>query len=163
MLTAEVVRPTWGNGIPLGVMPTRQVHEAARAAAAASPAPAAGSGNLTYHGGPVVQNAKVVGVSWGAIDATLTANLPLFYADIVNSPYMDWLSEYNTVGRPAPTTNQGIARGLTYGGTVVITPSAGGATVTDAQIQSELIAQVNAGTLPKPTLGCDGFTGVEAP
>ncbi len=100
-------RPTWGNGIPLGVMPTREVHAAARAAA---PVPALGSGSLAYFGGPVVQNPKIVGVFWGAVDATLTANLPLFYGDITNSNHMDWLSEYNTIGRPASALRRRRAR-----------------------------------------------------
>ncbi len=145
----------WGKGLPPGVLPTRPVRDAARAAV---PARALGPFDPQYFGGPVVQNPKIVAVYWGAIDATRTASLPTFYSDIVNSTYVDWLAEYNTYAQPPPTTNQGIARGLLYGGTFTITPGTSGTTVTDVQIQAELFAQITAGKLPKPTLGCDGFT-----
>jgi len=114
---------------------------------------------LTYYGGPVISNVAVVQVSWGSgVDATVTNNLPLFYADIVNSPYIDWLCEYNTNVRPVPTSSQAIGRGTFYG-LLTITPSVGAtppATVTNTQIQNELVAQINAGVLPQPTFDAQG-------
>ena len=117
---------------------------------------------LRYYGGPVLQNAKVYSVNWGShISAVVTGQMPLFYADVVASPYLDWLSEYDTVGLNGldgkPGSNQGIARG-TFAGSVTIAPSLcagagspGTCVVTDAQVQAELVAQIGAGHLAAPT------------
>jgi MYXO-CTERM domain-containing protein len=124
--------------------------------------------DLKYYGGPVLQNVKVYNVNWGSnINATTTAQMPLFYADLVASPYFDWLSEYNTVGLNGqdgqPGSNQGIARG-SFAGSVTISPSLCGGTgspnscqLTDAQVRTEIAAQLTAGNLPAPTKGCDGL------
>jgi hypothetical protein len=104
--------------------------------------------HLTYYGGPVISNPRVVMVLYGSgtyipeIALSTTPNVETFYTAVVNAGYLDWLSEYNT-----PTQN--IGRG-TYGGHFQITPSAGnnGATIDDTNIQAELLAQINAGHLP---------------
>lgn len=118
--------------------------------------------NLKYYGAKVVPNAKVIQVLYGtgtyaagiASGGTATATrLGDFYSAIMNSPYVDWLSEYNTVGLNGqdglPGFNQTIGRG-TWGGMFQITPlsSRNGSTITDAQIQAELLAQINAGSVP---------------
>ncbi len=106
----------------------------------AAPAP-----HLAYYGGPVLQSVKITGVFWGAgVGSIVKQGMPGFYVNIVNSPYLDWLSEYNTT-KPV----QSIVRG-SYAGTVTITPSPTGASLTDAQIQAELAKQIGAGHLPKP-------------
>jgi len=119
---------------------------------------------LKYYGGPVVSNPKVVVVFWGgSVGAQTRTNITAFYTAIVNSPYIDWLSEYNTVGLNGQDglagSNQGISRGSVYG-TYTIAPVQCGGTancsLTDAQIQTELGAQIAAGALPAPTTGCDG-------
>jgi len=122
---------------------------------------------LVYNGGPVLQNVEVYEVNWGTqISTTVTQQLPQFYADVVASPYFDWLSEYDTIGLTGPGgtpgSNQGISRG-TFAGSVTIVPSFCNGTgapnscpVTDAQVRAELVAQIAAGFLPPPTKGCDG-------
>ena len=124
--------------------------------------------DLKYWGGPVLQNVKVYNVNWGShINAMVTAQMPLFYADLVASPYFDWLSEYDTVGLNGqdgqPGSNQGIARG-SFAGSVTISPSLCGGTgsanscqLTDLQVRTEIAAQLTAGNLPAPTKGCDGL------
>ncbi len=123
---------------------------------------------LVYYGGPVLQNVKVYNVNWGShINATVTSQMPLFYADVVASPYFDWLSEYNTVGLNGqdgqPGSNQGIARG-SFAGSVTISPllcsgtgSPNSCALSDAQVRAEINAQIGAGFLPAPTKGCDGW------
>ncbi len=129
----------------------------------AEAAPTCGA-SLKYYGGPILQNVKIYGVMWSAnVTTGVATTMPAFYQAIVQSPYLDWLSEYDTVGVNGqdgqPGSNQGISRG-TYGGTFTLTPSvcAGttACTVTDAQIQQELTSQIAAGHLPAPTVGCDG-------
>jgi hypothetical protein len=112
---------------------------------------AAANAHLTYYGGPVISNVNVVKVEYGAgtyqsfVTGTGAASLAGFYTGVTNSPYFDWLSEYNT-----PT--QTIGRG-TYAGDHAITPAASRnkATISDANIQAELNAQITAGHLPAPT------------
>ena len=112
-----------------------------------SPTPGPSGAHLTYYGGPVISNVKLVQVNYGAgsfapeISGT---QLGAFYTAMTNSTYLDWLSEYNT-----PT--QSIGRG-TFNGKFAISPSSAnnGATITDTQIQAELSAQIGAGHLPAP-------------
>jgi subtilisin-like proprotein convertase family protein len=123
---------------------------------AAAPAGA----KLIYHGGRVVTSAQVVEVVYGSgsylsqITSSTTPNIPSFYNGVLNSAYVDWLTEYNTTSpnAPTPNTNQVIGRGA-FVTRVTITPasSRNGSTITDAQIQAELSAQIAAGTLPAPT------------
>ncbi len=116
---------------------------------------AAAAAHLTYFGGPVISHVKVVKVEYGAgtyqsfiapAGAAGSATMEGFYKTITNSSYMDWLSEYNTTS-PAQTIGRG-----TYGGDVQIAPasSRNKATITDANIQAELNAQIGAGKLPAP-------------
>jgi hypothetical protein len=103
--------------------------------------------HLQYFGGPVLSNAHVVQVLYGSgtyISQVTGPNMGNFYGQVLNSPYVDWLSEYNT-------GSQTIGRG-TYGGQVQITPSSAnsGSSLSDSQIQSELNAQISAGHLPLP-------------
>ena len=110
------------------------------------------SKTLTYYGGPVISNVNVVKVTYGAgtyqpyVTGTGTGTLDAFYKAIVGSPYFAWLNgDYKTA-------TQSIGYG-TYGGAYSVTPSTAnnGATITDTQIQAELIAQIKAGTVPAPT------------
>jgi hypothetical protein len=110
------------------------------------------SGNLQYYGGPVISNPKVYAVFWGdKVDPETTANIGAFYANMLDSTYMDWLSEYNTNlkavdGRDG--THQTIGRG-SFAGTVTIQPGNTAKALTDAMVQTELDAQIAAGHLPK--------------
>jgi hypothetical protein len=126
-----------------------------------SPQPQAPTCHLNYYGGKVIQNVVVHEVNWGSgVNATVQSTLGGFYAAVSASAYFDWLAEYNTVGLNGTSdglagSNQGISHG-TFGGMYTITPSVVTTTVTDAQIQTELAAQINAGMLPQPSLAADG-------
>lgn len=120
--------------------------------------------HLLYYGGPVLSNVKVYLVAWGQTgDATQLGRLASFYADITNSPYFDWLSEYDTAGRIAedgkPGSSQTIGRG-SFGGIFTITPSNSAARISSRVIADELAAQLKAGHLPAPDL--DGLGNVNA-
>jgi hypothetical protein len=104
-------------------------------------APVAGAGTqLTYYGGPVIANVVIHAVYWGN-SVAFQSHLNDFYRSVTNSSYMDWLSEYNT-----PT--QQIGRG-TFAGAAVIRPGHTGTSLSDADIQAELSAQMDAGVLPQ--------------
>jgi hypothetical protein len=143
-----------------GFFPGQRVRTpaASRADSAAVPASAPAGANLIYRGGRVVSNMQVVQVIWGTgsyipqVTNVAAPSMASFYQGVLNSPYVDWLSEYNTSGLAAPTSNQFIGRG-SFATQVVITPSAAnnGATIDDVNIQAELAAQIQAGTLPAPT------------
>src|SRR5258708_23789031 len=65
--------------------------------------------HLTYYGGRVVSNLKVVQVLWGTGGAggadgqflaqvvhITTPSMATFYQQVLNSAYVDWLTEYNS-------------------------------------------------------------------
>jgi hypothetical protein len=121
---------------------------------------------VSYFGGRVISNTQIVQVNWGSgtyqnfvTDGTLAS----YYSGIVNSPYIDWLSEYDTVVdfvriRPVNhrrPTGYTIGRGG-FGGAFSITPSTTATSLTDAQIQSELTQQIASGALPAPVLDTQG-------
>jgi hypothetical protein len=118
--------------------------------------------HLDYYGGPVVSNVRVVVVFWGPnVDSTVTSQIGNFYQDIVKSTYFDLVSEYSTTIAPVgggTGTNQSIGRG-SYGGAFTIVPSVcntNSCTLTDAEIQAEILSQVGAGNLPAPSLDSSG-------
>ncbi|MDD5302467.1 MAG: hypothetical protein PHS14_05090 [Elusimicrobia bacterium] len=107
-------------------------------------------GNLQYYGGPVISSAKVYAVFWtDKVAAETKAKIGPFYENILDSGYMDWLGEYDTNltavnGRPG--TGQHIGRGR-FMGAITITPANASKKLTDAMLQTELDAQMAAGTL----------------
>lgn len=121
----------------------------------------------TYFGGPIITNVHVVQVLYGSgsyvpgVQATTTPSVASFFADITQSSYFDMLAEYSTAGITAadgtPGTNQTLGHG-SFDGQITITPSAAnnGTTITDSQIQAELLAQVTAGKLPAPVIDAQG-------
>ena len=127
-------------------------------AAAVAPAAPAGA-HLSYFGGPVISNVHVVQVLYGSgsynaqVAGTTSPTMGQFYGDLTgaNSGYTSLLTQYNTPASGG--TNQTIGNG-TFDGLFQIVPSAGnnGSTISDAQIQSELLAQITAGHLPAPVL-----------
>jgi hypothetical protein len=131
------------------------------ATAAITPNAAPAGAHLNYHGGRVVSNIHVIEVLYGSgtfmpqVTATTTPSISSFYTGVTNSAYFDWLTEYNTPASGG--TNQAIGRG-NFGGKVQITPAASrnGTTITDAQIQAELAAQITAGVLPPVTFDAAG-------
>lgn len=114
--------------------------------------------HLQYFGGRIVSNIQVVQVLYGTgsfipqVTSTATPSVATFYQGVLNSPYVDWLTEYNTVGLPPPNSNQVLGRG-SFSQQVQITPNPAnnGTLIDDLQIQNELSAQIAAGTLPPPT------------
>ena len=133
-----------------------------RPRAAAAPA----SAHLTYYGGRVLSNIRVVQVVYGSgtylpqTTGNTTPTVSSFYNGVTNSPYFDWLTEYNTnLTGQNPRTNQVIGRG-SLGGRFTITPSAANnaAVIQDSNIQAELQAQIAANHLPQPVLDSAGNT-----
>lgn len=114
--------------------------------------------HLQYFGGRIMSNIDVVQVIYGTgsylpqITSTASPSVATFYQGVLNSAYVDWLTEYNTVGLTPPTSSQVLGRG-SFRTQVTITPSAvnNGAVIDDLNIQNELAAQIAAGTLPPPT------------
>src|SRR5262249_41223238 len=114
--------------------------------------------HLQYFGGRIVSNIEVVQVLYGTgnyipqVTSTGTPSIATFYQGVLNSAYVDWLTEYNTNTQPPPNSNQTLGRG-SFRTQVQITPSAvnNGTVIDDTQIQAELSAQLAAGTLPAPT------------
>jgi hypothetical protein len=130
------------------------MHTSNEVSAASAPSGA----HLAYFGGRVVSNLQVVQVIYGTgsyipqVTSTASPSMATFYQGVLNSPYVDWLTEYDTNTQPAPESNQIIGRGA-FVSQVVITPSAAnnGATIDDTNIQAELALQIQAGALPAPT------------
>jgi len=107
--------------------------------------------HLGYWGGRLVRNAHVVVVLWGSgrfatgVNTASAPNVSSFFGGVLQSPYVDWLREYNTkldsIGR---------------GGFVkkyAITPAAknNGTRIDDrTNIRVELLAQLRAHHLPGP-------------
>jgi hypothetical protein len=117
--------------------------------------------HLTYFGGPIISNVQVVEVLYGSgsynaqVAGTTTPTMGNFFADITSTGLISLLQQYNT--NIAGGTGQVFGNG-TFGGLFQIVPAAGnnGATITDAQIQSELLAQITAGHLPAPIIDATG-------
>jgi hypothetical protein len=81
--------------------------------------------SLVYYGGPVVSNAQVVMVNWGANVPIAAQNLlPVFYGDIVQSDYWTIFTEYGTnilANDGGAGTNQQIGFG-SFAGMFTIAP-----------------------------------------
>jgi hypothetical protein len=132
---AETVAPSIMRAMPL--------HISEAAAESSGPVQdAVTAAHLTYYGGPVISNVNVIPVYWNS-SVTNQAALNSYYANITNSTYFDWLSEYNT-----PT--QTIGRGTAQAGFVDSKSTSTTTYVTDAGIQAELNALFTAGKIPLP-------------
>ncbi len=147
-LLAATATPAALAGTPHAMpLPEARADLAARAQAAGGP--------LNYYGGSVFGNVKVASVMWGTGVSTKISNaIPGFSAALVNSTFVDAMSQYDTFltginGQPG--TNQHIARG-TYLGQTVITPHNTARTLTDVDIQNELLLQIQGGHLPPADL-----------
>ena len=127
--------------------------------------------HLTYYGGRVVTNMQVIQVLWGTggagsgtgqflsqVHGTSTPSMATFYQQVLNSAYVDWLTEYNTDIIDAgghEGTNQTIGRGE-FSTQVAITPSDHSNPIDDNAIQTELVNQIMAGHVPMPTTDAAG-------
>jgi hypothetical protein len=106
---------------------------------------------VEYFGGSVFSKVRVVAVIWGPnVNPTTVAGVPGFSQALVNSTYVDQMSQYDTfltgVGGQ-PGTDQHITRG-TFFGQVQITPKHTSLQLTDLDVQKELRQQIKAGVLP---------------
>jgi hypothetical protein len=116
------------------VMPTNKEGDAPLQSAAAA------SAKLTYYGGPVISNVKIVSVFWNS-SVTQQSTITGFYGAVTNSAYFDWLSEYNT---PTQTIGRGtLAQTVTDSGAPT-------GNITDAQIQTEINRLITNGTVIAP-------------
>ena len=113
--------------------------------------------HLSYFGGPIISNVQVIQVLYGSgsynpqVAGTTSPTMGNFFADITSTGLITLLQQYNT--NISGGTGQVFGNG-TFAGLFQIVPAAGnnGSTITDTQIQSELLAQINAGHLPAPVL-----------
>jgi MYXO-CTERM domain-containing protein len=98
---------------------------------------------VVYKGGPLIEHVKVVTVFWGPAANPYKSQLESFFTAITNSPYFDWLSEYN-VTTPTPFS---INRGSWIMSFQDSNPTNGSKTILDSDIQAELRKLVDTGTL----------------
>jgi MYXO-CTERM domain-containing protein len=117
-------------------------------------------GRAVYYGGRVISNVKVVPVFWTAnVESSVQTGIVPFLSAVTASPYLDWLEEYDTIGLDGqdmlPGSNQHIGRGTTVPA-VTITPMNTATSLTDGDIETELIQQLGSGSLPGPTTDADG-------
>ncbi|KAJ3313937.1 hypothetical protein HDV04_001243 [Boothiomyces sp. JEL0838] len=94
---------------------------------------------LKYYGGPVIPNVEVHPIFYGGDSVQYKSQINQFYAGVVNSPYYDWLSEYNT-------PNQTIGRG-TFGGSIDYTTNLKTSLDDQNDIQPLLVGLADAGTI----------------
>jgi hypothetical protein len=113
------------------------------------PHPAPASAHLTYNGGPLIQNVQVYTIFWGKLwgkspsSTTMMQQLNKFFTDILTSPLIDQLAEYDVPG-------QSIGHG-SFIGTSVISAHAPSKSVTDSAVQAQLNKWIAAKTVPQPT------------
>jgi hypothetical protein len=100
-----------------------------------------GGSTLTYYGGPVVQSINVHPIFWNANVQNQSA-ISSFYSAIVTGAEMSFLSAYSTTNPAQHIGNGSAAAAVTWSQT--------GTSVTDAQVQADLVAAFNSGALPKP-------------
>ena len=119
--------------------------------------------HLNYYGGPIITNVQVIQVLYGGgsyephVAGTSSPTMGQFFGDFTSSGsgLIPLLAQYNT--NISGGTNQFFGNG-TFAGLFQITPSGAnnGSTINDAQIQSELLAQISAGSLPAPIVDFSG-------
>ena len=139
--------------------------------------------HLSYYAGPVVAKAEVHPVLYGtgayvpqSLPGAAAPNVKTFLDNFVTSTAYTWLSEYDTniptQAKPlgTPGTNQHIVAGAAVA-QVTIAPASPGAgacaalgvsppppepCITDLDLQGQLAAAINGGTLPHPTVDAAG-------
>jgi len=117
--------------------------------------------HLTYYGGPVMAFTENAIVVWGGSGhaSSLTSGLPGFltsFANAGNANTYNAALEYGTQGLAGTTTNQPLTLASRYLGSFTISPSTSSTNLSDAQVASELIAQIGAGALPPPRVAFGG-------
>ena len=110
-------------------------------------------GEMEYFGGTVFSAVEVVSVMWGPnVNATTVAEIPDFSAAIVDSTFLQQLSQYSTKHVKSvdhhKSSNQTIGLGTFYG-QVQITPHDTKTTLSDKDVHKEIEWQIQHGTLPQ--------------
>lgn len=174
---ADVVRvgrphyqPKHGTGARPGTDRTSLIVNAGTAPSCvdANSAPIPCAVNLAYFGGRVLSNVKVYAVFWtSSVSPAVQSGMPGFYRALLDSEWMDWLSEYSTdiptqAGSRAGQagTQQVIGRGAFAGSFTLTTfsktfpacaPPDGALTcLADADVAREIDWQLGHGNLPPP-------------
>jgi hypothetical protein len=124
---------------PIRVVP---LHSAPRLASTTSP-------QLTYRNGPLLTNVKVFNIFWGkawqdSANWTLLDHMNIFFDFILSSKLMDQLAEYSAPGKI-------IGHGALTG-SLALTTSEPGKSISDAAIQKMLQTEIASGTLPANTV-----------
>src|SRR6185437_8845124 len=105
--------------------------------------------DLTYRGGALIPNVEVFTIFWGKLWGSSPAStdtmskLTKFFGDILVSPLIDQLAEYNMPG-------QTIGHG-SFIGTKLITVNAPARSVTDSAIQTHLKKWISSKAIVKNT------------
>ncbi|MBV8757976.1 MAG: pre-peptidase C-terminal domain-containing protein [Deltaproteobacteria bacterium] len=146
MTTDAEVDITYTNHVH--AMPYRSSSDSSMGHGPADVPSAPAGAHLTYYGGKIIPNVKVSQVLYGSgtyISQVSGTQMGSFYTQSQGGVW-DWLNEYNT-SSPAQTIGRGSFIGKTQ-----ISPSSSrnGSTIDDSAIQAELVAQIQAGTLPQP-------------
>jgi hypothetical protein len=111
---------------------------------------------LSYYGGPVISNVKVIQVNWNAnVDPTIASGMGGFYSAFTKSEAVRWLDNafHTTINANAGShsgqagTNQHIGTG-SFAGAYTLTQTQ--TTVTDSFVQQVLSASISNSTLPAP-------------
>jgi hypothetical protein len=115
-----------------------------------------GADTVNYYGGSVFTAPRVVNVIWGPnVNTTIVSTVSGLSAALVQSTYLDQMSQYNTKGATAinghKSTKQVIGRG-TFFGQVQIKPKNTATSLTDEDVQKELKHQIKKGKLPAADL-----------
>ncbi len=112
------------------------------------------SGNLTYHGGSLLTNVRVVTIFWGAAWQTAPQNALIpqinqFFDVVLTSTMMDLLRQYSVPGKTIGHGSRIGSATITNSepGTVV----SGQRQITDTQIQQALQNFINTGVVPAAT------------
>jgi hypothetical protein len=121
--------------LPLRIVP---LHSVPLTQATASP-------ELTYRNGPLLTNVEVFTIFWGAAwqdsaNSSLLTHMNDFFDFIVSSKLMDQLAEYNVAGKT-------IGHGKRTG-SITLTNSEPGKSVSDAAIQKMIQAEIASGAVP---------------
>jgi hypothetical protein len=124
--------------------PIAAVRPKLRTTAASTASPTAAGGKLSYNGGSVISDVKVLDVYWGNnVDATIRQQNGLEMSMMLSPTYMGWLdADYNTLFPGG--TNQHINPGTWMGGKT-IAPIQGGTDLCNGDVQSELQFQASIG------------------
>ena len=114
----------------------------------------ASAANLDSHGGPVSHSMSGVIIDWGP-------NVNSVYTDETSGDpglikYLASASGATTdiggvLAQYMDTTGHNAANSVTYGGQYQITPSVSSTTISDSQISTELVNQIQAGNVPRPS------------